>query len=272
MTGPKRVAALVLDRLGLLPLAMDLYQGIRGRVAWGPRGAIAPAELVGGLAVPGPLLRQSSAGTADLRWFLEGGRLARQSIEEGLRAAGVELRSIGAMLDLGCGCGRVLRQWAELRGLEIHGTDYNRRAVAWCRRNLPFARIGRNGLRPPLSYADGSFDLVYALSVFTHLTEPGQRAWMAELHRVLRPGGHLLLTTHGRAYLDQLTPGEREAFERGELVVRAEEAAGTNLCGSYHPRGWLESAFHGQFEPVLFTPEGALGNPPQDLHVLRRRP
>ncbi len=270
MTGPKKLAAQLLRGLGLLPLAMDVYQGLKGRASRGGGGLGTGPEDENGLALPGPFLRLSSAGTSDLGWFLESGKLARRSIEEGLESAGGELRRLGAILDLGCGCGRVLRQWADLEGPRIYGTDYNRRAVRWCRQNLPFARVSANDLEPPLPFEDASFDLVYALSVFTHLTARLQHSWMAEAHRVLRTDGHLVLTTHGGAYLSSLTEQERQAFERGELVVRADEVAGTNLCGAYHPEGWLARAFAESFEVAAFRPQGALGNPPQDLYVLRR--
>ncbi len=43
---------------------------------------------------------------------------------------------------------------------------------------------------------DGSFDLIWAVSVFTHLAETWS-AWLLELHRVLKPGGILLATFMG---------------------------------------------------------------------------
>ena len=48
---------------------------------------------------------------------------------------------------------------------------------------------------PPTDYADGTFDLIYAYSVFSHLSEQACRAWMAEFHRILKPGGVVGLTT-----------------------------------------------------------------------------
>src|SRR5438046_2874585 len=82
---------------------------------------------------------------------------------------------------------------------------------------------------PPLAFANATFDLAYALSVFTHLPEAMQHDWMDELRRVVRPGGYLLLTTHGERYLERLDAGERRQFQNGELVVRWGEAPGTNL-------------------------------------------
>ncbi len=111
---------------------------------------------------------------------------------------------------------------------------------------------------------------MYALSVFTHLTDELQLAWRDELRRVLRPGGRLILTTHGRSYLPRLDTDERTRFERGELVVRWSDLPGTNLCSAYHPEPYLRDTFADGFAFVELEPEGARGNPTQDLVLLRR--
>ena len=115
-----------------------------------------------------------------------------------------------------------------------------------------------------------SFDLVYALSVFTHLTSELQLAWRDELLRVLRPDGLLLLTTHGRSYVPRLDQDERKRFERGELVVRWGDVPGTNLCSAYHPEPYLRDTFADGFDFIELEPEGARGNPTQDLVLLRK--
>ena len=60
----------------------------------------------------------------------------------------------------------------------------------------------------PLAYADDTFDLVYALSVFTHLTEDLCEAWMDELYRIVKPGGAAIVTTHGGATTHLLSQDE----------------------------------------------------------------
>jgi len=66
---------------------------------------------------------------------------------------------------------------------------------------------------PPLPYAAESFDVIYCLSVFTHLNETMQDAWLAELRRVLQPGGLLILTVHGHNAAAILTPAEQLNLE-----------------------------------------------------------
>jgi len=210
------------------------------------------------------------AGTADVGWFVEGGGLAAESLREALHRRGVRVEELGSLLDFGCGCGRVVRRWAGLPTTAVAGSDMNERAIDWCRRNLPFARFESNRLEPPLAFDGESFDLVYALSVFTHLPEELQRRWMAELGRTLRPGGYLLISTHGERYLPRLTHDEQRRFRAGELVVRRAQAAGTNLCTTFHPPGYVQERLAGGLEPLEFIPEGAKGNPHQDLSLLRK--
>jgi SAM-dependent methyltransferase len=253
----KRRVLRLLERAGLIGPAFGIYERV---VALRP----GRPQQAAGTPLPPRRLMVRVAGTADAGWFLRSGRDAYDAI-----AAHVPLGEIGAVLDFGCGCGRVTRYWSEFAG-SVAGSDLDAGAVDWCRGNLAFARFEVNALAPPLAFADESFDLVYALSVFTHLTAELQSAWRDELRRVLRPGGFLLVTTHGRAYLPRLEQDERERFERGELVVRWGDVPGTNLCSAYHPEPYVRGTFAQGFSVETLEPEGARGNPTQDLVLLRR--
>jgi SAM-dependent methyltransferase len=210
-----------------------------------------------GLPIPPAHLRFLVAGTADVDWFLRGGALGMESIRE-VAGQTDAFDETAAILDFGCGCGRV-------------GTDYNQHLIEWCQRNLPFAAFGANQLTPPLTYHDGEFDLIYAFSVFTHLTEDLQASWMLELTRVLKPGGHLLLSTHGDSYLDRLNDEERQRFAAGNLVVKDDVSApGSNICSAYHPVAFVRDQLARDLVVVDFVPQGARGNPKQDLYVLRK--
>src|SRR5687767_3602418 len=134
-----------------------------------------------GLPVPPVRLRTTVAGTPGLAWFLESGRQQAAIIRDASARHGRSLQDVGRLLDFGCGCGRVLRHWSGLTGPEVHGTDFNRRLVRWCHSNLPFASCAVNRLQPPLPYDAGSFDLVYAVSVFTHLPQDLESAWIDDL-------------------------------------------------------------------------------------------
>ncbi len=221
-------------------------------------------------AIPGPRLRVSTAGTADLSWFLETGRLGASALREAVERVGLELGSMERILDFGCGCGRVLRHLAATPGPALYGADVNGAAVRWCARSLPLAGTLENALEPPLELPAEHFDLVYAFSVFTHLPPGLAERWMDELRRLLKPGGVLVLSTHGDAYRDQLLAAERSEYEAGHVVVRASATAGSNACGVFHPPEFVRTRMGRGLELVDLVPEGSAGNPRQDLAVFRR--
>jgi SAM-dependent methyltransferase len=253
----KRRLLRLLERAGLIGPAFRAYERIVSLGHGRP-------QTVDGAPLPPRRLMVRVAGTADADWFLRSGRAAYDAI-----AAHVPVGDLGSVLDFGCGCGRVTRYWSDFDGA-VAGSDVSAKAIDWCRDNLPFASFETNALAPPLGFDDESFDLVYALSVFTHLTGELQLAWRDELRRVLRPRGLLLVTTHGRSYVPRLDQNERARFERGELVVRWGDVPGTNLFSAYHPEPYLRGTFAGGFEFVVLEPEGARGNPTQDLVLLRK--
>ena len=251
--------------------------------AWGKLGRISrrtreridglslrAAEKQRGRPVPPGRLIHLVANTEDVSWFLDTGALAARCIHEVLAKNGQAIEDCGAILDFGCGVGRVIRQWADLPNSTLHGTDYNPKLVAWCRANLPFARFGVNSLDRPFGAAAGSYDFAYCLSVFTHLAEPLQRFWMTELSRVLRPGGLLLITTHGDHYLPMLTPDEQAQYRAGHAVVQKAQREGSNDCAAFHPPAYVRQTLAQGFEVLDMIPEGALGNPSQDLWLLRK--
>lgn len=213
----------------------------------------------------------SSPGPEDNPYenWLGTGRACREEID---RLLGPDWSWEGKrVLDFGCGAGRTLRHFLpEAARAEFHGCDIFAQGVAWIERELsPPLTVFASSEAPPLDRPDGDYDLIYALSVFTHLTVRNQRLWLRELRRLLRPSAPLVLTLHGDALVDALEPAQRSAYRNGEIVVTWREAEGTNLCGAYHPAGSLEAIATG-FRVVEHLPSGAAGNAPQDLYVLER--
>jgi SAM-dependent methyltransferase len=228
-------------------------------------------EEAGGLPLPPARLRaQIGPLHADADFFLSSGRRHAELIRDLLRENGSSVDELDALLDWGCGCGRVLRHWSELPRTRVHGCDIDPRMVEWCRANLPFAEVGVTQLAPPLPHPDATFDLVYAFSVFTHLAEDLQHAWIGECLRVLKPEGYLLLSTLGEYYasLDRLNEAERRSFAEGDVVVLYEHSAGTSLCSAYHPPEYVHSRLAADFELVSFRPAGDDGR--HDIHLLRK--
>jgi SAM-dependent methyltransferase len=142
--------------------------------------------------------------------------------------------------------------------------------INWCQTYLSFGQFKNNSLEPPLNFENEQFDCIYALSVFTHLGEHLLLEWMQELSRILKPGGYLLFSTHGEHYLGELRPNEQERFKAGQMVVLNQEIAGTNYCGAYHPRSYVEGTLSRGFRARDFISRGANGNPQQDIYLFQK--
>ena len=160
--------------------------------------------------LPPPYLRYRVNATPKIDLFLSRGRKRADGIELCLRKVGKQLESFENVLDFACGCGRTII-WFDNKKPNFYGTDIDSEAVQWCRDNLKFAKFGVNNALPPLEYEDNKFDLVYAMSVFTHLDEGRQFQWLSELGRVLRPKGILILTVYDE---------KQQLEEMGELQYR----------------------------------------------------
>jgi SAM-dependent methyltransferase len=258
----------VLDRLHVAGPAVRAYEIALATKSSLARGAV---ETSDGLPLP-PARMRAQVGPlhADARFFLESGKHNAELIRSLLAEHGSPLEHVGSLLDWGCGCGRVLRHWAPLESTRVHGCDINPRMIEWCNENLAFAEVAVNELAPPLPYADESFELAYAFSVMTHLSEDLQHAWVAECRRVLRPGGHFIFSTLGEHFVarDRLTPAERTSFDTGDLVVLYERSSGSSLCSAYHPPDYVRNELARDFDAIAFRAAADDGR--HDIHLLRK--
>jgi SAM-dependent methyltransferase len=181
----------------------------------------------GGLPVPPKGLWQRWGLTLDS--YLEGGRRDVETMLETVAvASGVDDR-IERILDFGCAEGRMLRHLHDSKR-ELWGVDINAERVAWGQQHLsPPLRFATTSTAPHLPFSDGYFDLIYAVSVFTHIGELGD-AWFLELLRVARPGGHIYLTIHDDHSVDVLLNQHRADQSQREMVdllLRFDAATGT---------------------------------------------
>lgn len=102
------------------------------------------------------------------------------------------------ILDFGCGVGRqLLHMTRHFPQAEWSACDVDPTNVKFVRSAYPGVAASASEFHPPLSYQEASFDLVYSVSVFSHLAPDDHPVWLSELARVTRPGGIVLVTTEG---------------------------------------------------------------------------
>lgn len=176
-----------------------------------------------------------------------------------------------AVLDFGCGLGRTLRHLVGT-AWRLHGCDVDGEQVGWSAGALPEADLRTNGPEPPLPWEAESFDLCWAVSVFTHFDRDQQGPWADELARVLRPGGLAVITTMGPhafgGFPNLATEERRRALQREGFVFHAGGQT-FNSRGAFHTREGIEAIFGDRFELLRWVEGGLDGF--QDLCLFRRR-
>jgi hypothetical protein len=131
----------------------------------------------------------------------------------------------GRILDFGCGWGRIARFWLrDTPPSHLWCLDCMADAVELLHTTRMPAHIVKNDPAPPVAGVPASFQLIYAFSVFSHLSEALARQWMEFFAQHLEPGGYLIFTTRGQRYLAGLR-GLRVQPPQDEHQIRMLAAA-----------------------------------------------
>ncbi|MGB1583669.1 MAG: class I SAM-dependent methyltransferase [Solirubrobacterales bacterium] len=127
-----------------------------------------------------------------------GGFYQADMIAGALESVGAPIADGQRVLDFGCSSGRVARALAAAYpGADVFGCDPNGQAIEWAASNLLMAEFSKSENDPPLDYPDDHFDAAFGVSIWSHYSERLALKWYDEMHRVVKPGGHLISTTHG---------------------------------------------------------------------------
>ncbi len=177
------------------------------------------------------------------------------------------------ILDWGCGPARIIRHLPTVigNGCEYYGTDYNQQTIEWCLKNIPGIHFNNNSLEAKLPYPDNFFDVIYGISIFTHLSESMHYEWYNELCRVLKTGGIMFLTSQGDNFRIKLTDNELATYNQNKLVVRGKVKEGHRTFSAFQPKGFMKHLFAGVeiLEHIETMPEKGKGLP-QDIWIIRK--
>jgi ubiquinone/menaquinone biosynthesis C-methylase UbiE len=169
--------------------------------------------------------RQRGTGTTIDRFLLN--ELASQIAFGGRRGrvyrrivslAGV--RPGDSVLDVGCSSGYLARKLAAAAGAAGHvtGVDPSQAAIAYARRRAPGSTTFTVGVAQDLPLPDSSFDVVTCTLAIHHVPARKRAAALAEMYRVTRPGGRLLVADFDPS---------RQAFPRHPGARRMHRAVAT---------------------------------------------
>jgi SAM-dependent methyltransferase len=234
------------------------------------------------IPLPDASRRKRVSGNTDPLLFVLGGYTLLRKLELLLTERyATSIDEIGRILDWGCGCGRLLRFLVERvpRPGAIFGADVDADNVAWCRTNLPSATTCTTRLLPPSPFASGQFDLIIGNSVFTHLGEETQIAWLEELSRILAAGGIAMVsvqtitdlsreTFHSAAYDRLLQNGF--ISEKIDDALSGVIADGKYYRSAFHTHDYIRSVWSKYFAIEDIIPQ--FSNNMQDFVLMRKRP
>ena len=194
--------------------------------------------------------------------------------------SGMEIDSLQSILDLGCGTGRLIVGWyLDNPKRKLFGCDINGELLAWAMDSLPKQiKWDQSSLNPPLPYPSNCFDLIYLVSVFTHLSLASQYSWIEELKRIVRPHGYIMISLQGEIYVNLFQPKRVEEFSKTGYIETVTVDEGSNSFGTYHCHKFVEELF-ADFEIVGYYPRGRINYPEvvfpvaafQDVYVLKCR-
>ena len=122
-----------------------------------------------------------------------------------------------------------------------------------------------------LPYDDDFIDVIYGISIFTHLSEKLHYDWVHELFRILKPNGIMFLTTQGDNFKDKLTDAELKRYDDHQLVVRVQVKEGHRTYSAFQPPGFMRQLFDKVeiLEHIETKPEKGKGLP-QDIWIIKK--
>lgn len=183
----------------------------------------------------------------------------------------------GPLLDIGCSMGYTLRAARDL-GLDATGTDISRHAVETCR-GLGFRALP--GRLDTLPFADGAFGIVTMKHVLEHTPDP--RRALAEVRRVLRPGGGLFVAVphagyhrarhdpqRSRHFLPDAHGGEHHVYYTPATLGRLLRDCGFTVARVHPALAHREAAWALRIAQLAFAPLRALAQGIADALDLRK--
>ncbi len=145
------------------------------------------------------------------KYFEDGDLAAREILEWAQDFVPSEIPTI---LDWGCGTGRIVQHLHRYDPyLLLYGADINKEMINWNHQNIKDVYFSHNTLNTPTTYPSNYFDLIYGISVLTHIPSNKQKEWIEEMDRIIKSSGIFLVTTMGTFFRKKLFNDENSQLE-----------------------------------------------------------
>ena len=215
-----------------------------------------------------------------------GGLYEADLVADALLSVGADIAGARSALDFGCSSGRVVRVLAAAYpGTRWLACDPNQRAIDWASQNLPGIEFFRSPDEPPLYLEDRSLDVAFAISIWSHFEPQLGLRWFEEMRRLIRPGGHLVLTTHGATSIDYYVKASLRGPGQGQEIADSLYRQGSWYAPEFGQKGdwgvvnpawgttflsaeWLLATLCPRWRVLEFAAGRNAGN--QDVYVLER--
>ena len=244
---------------------------------------------------PNSSMRKTSS--CSIRHYYDSGLRTSMPIATCALYENVKLNEQIRILDFGCGVGRQLLHFTRyFSNPDYYACDIDDTSIDFIAKFYPNVKSYTSSFHPPLNYEDNFFDMIYSVSIFSHLCLEDQQIWLAELARITKPGGICLLTTEGLTAVKSLTQDfeteEHRLFDdlercgylykeyeylkdsiKDQNTLRVTSLA-VGVDGSYGNTvmspNYIKKEWNSSFFEVINIVEGII-DCRQDLIILRRR-
>jgi SAM-dependent methyltransferase len=132
-----------------------------------------------------------------ISYYFNDGAKSCQQLSDLLHYIGASQKTF-RLLEFACGYGCVTRHIASrIKSIELTCSDIHPQAMEFINKTLCIKNIYLSATNPNDFDSGGNFDVVFALSFFSHIPKSSWDKWLSRLYHELAPGGFLIFTTHG---------------------------------------------------------------------------
>ncbi len=207
--------------------------------------------------IPATINREGYSGDRHLEYWVDGFAAYKQLTA---MAATYGVRG-GNYFDFGGSTGRVFRHFHfQSQDWKVWSSDFKMTSVDWNLLHFPNDIMAFQGVYFPfLPIEDRTFDLISAMSVFTHIDET-ETSWLLELRRIMKPDGIAIITIHNDDTWLNMNPMLREVIEKysPELAAHSTLPPGRSVsnfrfddpyrCNTFHSDDYIRTQWGRFFE------------------------